>query len=145
MKLVELIGRIPIFKIFSPQVQRSIASMKHTFIRYNENEFIVRQNTKEKSFFIMIRGTARVTLNEQPNKIIANLGAGAIFGEMAFLSGAPRSTNVIANEPDTVVMRVTDETFRTVPLEVRDQLKDRLIDILVARINSLNEQLIHKM
>ncbi len=140
--LVELIGKLPVFKVSSRSVQEQIAAMEHTFLRYQGNEAIVRELSQDRDFYILIQGTARVTRNKNPNQVITNLRPGAIIGEMAYLSGAPRSTNVIANGNGAVAMRINEEILLRMSPEVREQIKDSLIELLVDRVNEMNERLL---
>ncbi|MBF0588745.1 MAG: cyclic nucleotide-binding domain-containing protein [Magnetococcales bacterium] len=140
--LADLIAKLPVFKVFSRSVQEQIASMDNNFLRFHANEPIVREMSRERDFFILIRGSARVTRNKKPDQIIATLRPGAIIGEMAFLSGATRSSNVICNENGVVVMRVTELSLAQMSPEVREQIKDSLIELLVERVNEMNDRLL---
>ncbi|MEO5365535.1 MAG: cyclic nucleotide-binding domain-containing protein [Magnetococcus sp. WYHC-3] len=141
MELLDLIERISLFNSFSPQEKRKMAEFEHTFLRYEPGEFIVRQLTHESSFFILIRGQVVVTRNAQPERPIATMNAGAIFGEMAFLTGEQRSSNVIAASP-CVVMKINEMTFQRMDATMREKLKDRLIEVLVERIDKLTTKLL---
>ena len=52
-------------------------------------------------FYLVLTGSAQVS---RDGERIAELGAGAFFGEMCILDGAPRSADVIAVEDTTCLM-----------------------------------------
>jgi len=49
---------------------------------------------------------------------LAHLGEGAFFGEMALLSGAPRTANVVAEE-ESEILEVTDTLLRELQRGIR--------------------------
>ena len=71
---------------------------------------------------------------------ICKLTPGAIFGEMSFFSKKPRHSNVIANEPVTAV-KMDDNFFRKIDPEIRDKIKNYLIELLVNRLDVMNATL----
>lgn len=144
MNLMEFICRVPLFQELATHEKRRIAETEHTFIRYDTDEYIIRQGANSVGFYVLITGTVRVNRNDLPNKIIALLKPGTIFGEMAYLTGQRRSTNVIANEDGVVVMRLDNQSLAQLSVEVRDKIKDRLIELLVKRLNQMNDALIRR-
>ncbi len=54
---------------------------------------IVRQGESAREAFVIIEGTATVTVNDET---IATLGPGKHFGELALLDGGPRTATVTA-------------------------------------------------
>ncbi len=63
-------------------------------------EFVVKQGDEGREAFVVVRGVLNVVRenNGQPT-LLAALGPGAIFGEMALVSRAPRAASVVAVEP----------------------------------------------
>jgi CRP-like cAMP-binding protein len=85
-------------------------------LRYHRNspgDLIIREGDPGRSFFIIVEGRVRVykTGPDLKEITLAHLGEGAFFGEMALLSGAPRTANVVAEE-DTGILEVTDTVLR---------------------------------
>ncbi len=81
--------------------------------RHVSGQLIIREGDPGHSFFIIVEGRVRVYKSGGDGKEItlAHLGEGAFFGEMALLSGAPRTANVVAEE-DTEILEVTDIVLR---------------------------------
>ncbi|GAC1342975.1 MAG: hypothetical protein NVSMB23_16220 [Myxococcales bacterium] len=86
-----------------------------SYLRFSAPELIIREGDPGRSFFVIVEGKVRVFKSQQGgNEItLAHLSGGAFFGEMALLSGAPRTANVAAEE-DTEVLEVTDAVLREV-------------------------------
>jgi CRP-like cAMP-binding protein len=81
--------------------------------RQAPGQVIIREGDPGHSFFIIVEGRVRVYKTGPDGKEItlAHLGEGAFFGEMALLSGAPRTANVVAEE-ETEILEVTDIVLR---------------------------------
>jgi putative ABC transport system ATP-binding protein len=73
---------------------------------------IIRQGDVGDKFYLIRRGAVKVDIDDgSTSRTVANLSAGAYFGESALLTGEPRSASVIATE-DSVVYALGKEDFR---------------------------------
>lgn len=64
--------------------------------------FVIRQGDIGDEFFIISSGSALVLFHsshDAPDKVLAKIGAGAFFGELALLTDEPRSASIMA-DPD---------------------------------------------
>lgn len=79
------------------------------------DEVIIREGDVDDSMFIISSGRVKVTRAGETgaDMILAHLGEGAFFGEMALLSEAPRMASVIAVE-DTTLFVVSREVISQV-------------------------------
>ena len=100
---VEGTGELPKIPLFSDLSKNAfIALMERMHMRTAQtNEPIITEGDKGDSFFIIAQGKVRVEKKNESGKpmVLAALGEGAFFGEMALLSDAPRSASIIAEEP----------------------------------------------
>jgi len=66
---------------------------------FRASESIVTQGADGDSLFVVVEGAVGVWINIDEGKQIevAKMGAGAFFGEMALLTGEPRSASIIAS------------------------------------------------
>ncbi len=84
-----------------------------SYRRYGKGEHILKEGEPGRSFFVIVEGKVRIwkKLPGGEELQLATLGDGAFFGEMALLSGAPRTANVSA-ENDTELLEVSDAVLR---------------------------------
>ena len=75
---------------------------------------IVRQGASGDAFFLLLAGSARVV---KDGDVVAQLGPGDWFGELALLDPAPRSATVVAG-PDTEVAVLGARMFKVLLREL---------------------------
>ncbi len=90
---------LPLFAALSPhELGRLLSAVRVEEI--SGGQAIVRQDDQGHEAFVIARGLLKVVRsNSGDETLLAQLGPGAMFGEMALLSAAPRSATVIALEP----------------------------------------------
>ena len=68
--------------------------------KYPKNSMVILEEEFGDIIFIILEGTVKITrVNDEGKEVIlALLGAGEIFGEMAILDGEARSANALAQE-----------------------------------------------
>jgi cAMP-dependent protein kinase regulator len=66
---------------------------------FDQNSIIVKEGDPGDSMFVVVRGEVRVVTHTDDNKevFLANLGEGEFFGEIALLTGKPRTATIITN------------------------------------------------
>jgi small-conductance mechanosensitive channel len=81
--------------------------------RYAAGEKIVRQGDPGAEFFIVVAGTAHVTVRREGGRSIdvGTFGPGYFFGEMSLLTGEPRRATITA-AVDTDVIVIGKDAFR---------------------------------
>jgi CRP-like cAMP-binding protein len=85
---VELLKRVALFNSLSvSQAQLLLSATEKK--RYKRNECIVEEGTKSNKLFVILSGTARVTLNTGNGRelSLALIQTGEFFGEMSLLDG----------------------------------------------------------
>jgi CRP-like cAMP-binding protein len=104
--------RVPLFDDLSQDAFVELVN-KLTYQRYAPGELILREGDPGHSFYVIASGKVRIYKKAPDGSEIklAHLDEGAFFGEMALLSGAPRTANVVA-ELDTEVLEVSDVVLR---------------------------------
>ncbi|NJD24820.1 MAG: cyclic nucleotide-binding domain-containing protein [Betaproteobacteria bacterium] len=83
-----------------------------TRIDFKAGERIFARGDPGDELYIVRRGTVRLVfpLGDKTSRHLASCGRGALFGEMAFLDGAPRSADAIA-ETDVELFCLSRRTF----------------------------------
>lgn len=86
-------------------------------LEFQPGEIIVRENTWESSiFYILVKGSLEASITEQNGnrKNVGTIPAGNSFGEMAMLSGTPRTATVSVSSKDesALVLEFTRPAIR---------------------------------
>ncbi len=105
---------------------------------------IVKQGDPDDGMFLVLEGELRVRLLIGGKEtILATLGPGECFGEIALFDQGPRSADVIANR-DSVLLKVTTEAFDRLRREAPELSAPILFAIsktLAARIRADNKRI----
>jgi len=132
-KLAELLAQTPLFAELTQDDLEHLAETAR--IRtYQRAEVIVREGEPATGCFTIASGRVEVLKGAQgsPPVVLATLGAGDFFGEMAVIDDHPRSATVRAlDETECVAIRRAD--FLEI-LQRRPQIATRLLPILVRRL-----------
>jgi putative nucleotidyltransferase with HDIG domain len=134
-----IIDRLDFFSSFSANEKRRIAADDACFRSYAPGEMLIRQGSRDRSLYIVLSGTVSVA-GPAGDTILAVLGAGEIFGEMALLTDSRRAANVIAREP-VIVLKMDRGPFERLSVQIREKFKDQIIAKLAARLNMANREL----
>lgn len=134
-----IIDRLDFFSLFSADEKRCIAADDARFRSYAPGEMLIRQGSRDRSLFIVLSGTVSV-VGPAGDTILAVLGAGEIFGEMALLTDSRRAANVIARE-SVIVLKMDRGPFDRLAAQIREKFKDQIIVKLAARLKTANREL----
>lgn len=88
-------------------------------------ETVIKQGEAGETFYILVEGEAKATLEQNPSVSVKNYKSGDYFGERALLSGEPRAANVIA-ESDLKVITLDRKSFKRLLGPLDDILKRNL-------------------
>ncbi|MBF0127862.1 MAG: cyclic nucleotide-binding domain-containing protein [Magnetococcales bacterium] len=132
---VQLLDKIKFFSDFAPAAKAEIARLDSVFKKFPANASIINEGDESGSFFVILQG--KVSVYKKPNvNPVGELKPGAIFGEIAFLSAKPRSASVVALEA-CILLEFDRSVLQQLSPDVRDQLKDKLILLLVKHLNDV--------
>lgn len=139
MSLIEIIQDMPMFEHFSENEKKKFAEIDHSLLGFNKDDVIIKQGEDCSSLYLLVKGTVLITRTGHPTPL-CKLVPGAIFGEMSFFSKKPRHSNVIASET-VLVVQMDDNFFTKIQPDIRDKIKNYLIELLVNRLDIMNETL----
>jgi CRP-like cAMP-binding protein len=105
----ELIKRVPLFSHCS-NAQLAALAAEADELDVPEGQALTRQGDRGREFIVIVEGSADVTKN---GRRLNRLGAGDFLGEIALISGAPRTATVTTTTP-TRILVLTDRAFRRV-------------------------------
>ena len=139
MDLFAIIHDMPIFKNFTEDEIKGLITMEQALQEFRKGDVIIREGDKLSSLYLLIQGTILITKSGYDTPI-SRLNPGAVFGEMSFLTKKPRFSNVIAND-NVQVMKMDEVFFKDIRPEIKDKIKDYLIELLINRLDTMNESL----
>jgi CRP-like cAMP-binding protein len=110
-------------------------------VAFESGEVMIQEGESGEEFFILLEGRVDVLVDDMGNeKKVAELGRGAVFGEIATIMGEPRSATIKAIEKCRV-LGVGREPVNTI-LEDYPQVKEILIKLGLKRSeDTINEML----
>jgi cAMP-dependent protein kinase regulator len=97
--------RLPLFGDLPPPVLAKLLAALQVR-EYSAGKYVVQQGDHGREAFLLARGVLNVVRQDpaEQNATLAVLGPGALFGEMALVSNAPRAASVVAVEPAHVLV-----------------------------------------
>lgn len=97
--------RLPLFGALAPPVLAKLLGAL-TLREFEAGKFVLRQGDEGREAFLLVRGVLNVLRENQDGTqtMLAVLGPGAVFGEMALVSRAPRAASVVSVEPAQVLV-----------------------------------------
>lgn len=91
---------LPLFSALDPSRLRKLLS-RMQLVEHDTGAYAVKEGESGAQAFVLVRGVVNVVRRDGHGQpvLLATLGPGAIFGEMALVSEAPRAASVVAVEP----------------------------------------------
>src|SRR5919202_6525682 len=108
-RVLDHFAAIPLFAGVSRKGLGAIAAAADE-ITVRQGRDLVREGEHGRELYVVVDGSVRVTRN---GRKVATMGPGDFFGELALISGAPRSATVTA-ETETPVMVLDPRRFGVV-------------------------------
>jgi CRP/FNR family transcriptional regulator len=105
---------------------------------------IVKQGQSDDSMYLILEGELRARLMiDGKETILATLGPGECFGEIALFDRSPRSADVLANK-DSLLLKVSSEAFdklRAEAPELAAPMLQAIARTLAGRIRADNKRI----
>jgi CRP-like cAMP-binding protein len=125
---IELIKSVPLFSRCTKKELAAIAQEADELI-LPAGRALATQGARGSEFVVIADGSADVTKN---GRRINKLGSGDFLGEIALISGAPRTATVTTTS-ETRILLLTDRSFR--------RLSDEMPSIRASVLRALSERL----
>ena len=114
---------------------------------YEEDTIVVQEGDPGDSMYVVVRGQVRVLTrdNRQNEIVLANLGEGDFFGEVALLTGRPRTATIITNlstellELRGKILKLSAPVFRMFAQCMEEFHQHRAYKTIEAMIQSMRE------
>lgn len=107
--------------------------------QYEDKDVIIRENNTDIDFFKLIRGGVYVVKGGR--KIAEIVEPGEYFGEMAAITGEPRSASIISKGRSSIKRFPGDKLSEVI--EKHPEVAKHLFTVLAARLNATDKRLVN--
>jgi CRP/FNR family transcriptional regulator, cyclic AMP receptor protein len=125
---IDLIKRAPLFAHCTKKEIEQVAHLADE-IDLREGKDLTVEGEPGREFFVLIEGTADV---RRKGRKVNEMKDGDFFGEIALISGAPRTATVTATSPVRALV-ITDRDFRML-LKKSPAMQLRVLEALAERL-----------
>ena len=125
---VEMISHVPLFATCSKTELRKIASLADE-IDLPAGTRLTKEGASGKEFVVIVKGRADVV---RRGKKLRSLGNGDFLGEIALVTGTPRTATVTTTEP-TRALVIAAPAFRSL-LRNTPSMQLKVLDALASRL-----------
>ncbi len=116
---VDALRRVPLFQPIEPRRLKLLAFTSER-LQFNPGQDIVTQGDPGDAAYIILSGEADVLISNNGEMIpVARLGDNAVIGEIAILTGVPRTATVRA-VGDLTALRIGKDTFFKLITDIPD-------------------------
>jgi NTE family protein len=102
-ELLAILRRLPLFAELTPELLSLVAARARRRIA-SRGEVLCRAGEPGREFYVIVAGTVRILSPTAHGEEVAELVAGEWFGEMALITGEPRSATAIAATTSVLVV-----------------------------------------
>jgi CRP/FNR family transcriptional regulator, cyclic AMP receptor protein len=134
---LEHFERIPLFSGVSKKGLRMIAAAADE-ITVAQGRDLVREGEHGRHLYVIVDGSAQVI---RGGRKVATLGPGDFFGELALISGAPR-TATVTTETDTTVMVLDPRRFDVV-MDEEPRVAKAVMATMADRLRVIERSITH--
>ena len=127
---VELIKSVPLFSGCSKRELEEVAGIADE-LPFAEGRALTREGATGHEFLVLVEGAAEV---KRRGKKVNTLRSGDFLGEIALITGAPRTATVTTTKPSRMLV-ITARDFRGL-LRRMPSLQLKVLEALAARLPS---------
>jgi CRP/FNR family transcriptional regulator, cyclic AMP receptor protein len=134
----ELIDQLSFFDGFTHEEKLFLSQLGSQIYKHLPSDVIITEGETDYSFFILLKGVVAIVKKNPKEVTITKLKAGSVFGEIAYVAKRKRTTSVIA-DGDVIVLKILTSNIDAMQPKIPTKLKEKLIQILVNRLETMNE------
>jgi len=134
----------PLFAALAPETLELLLGLGEEQ-RFERGAELFAEETAATHLYVVLEGSVRLTRGVVPygDAVLAVLGAGEVFGELAFLDGEPRSATARTDERTRVLAIPADalEDLLLMRQDIAVEILWNLVRVLGRRLRKTNERL----
>lgn len=140
LNFAELLSKAPLFSELSSEELALVGRVARR-LEFGRDEIVFTMDEAADGLYVIAGGRVKVCLPSVTGRevILATLGPGQFFGEMALLDHSPRSASVVAQLP-TVCLHLHHQDFDRL-LDERPAIARKLLRELSLRLRRANSQM----
>jgi len=137
--IIKLLENSHLFKTLDEAGRKEMEGMAEA-IDIKPGHIIIQEGTDGDSFCVLLSGKVQVSAIKNGKQVnLAELGRGAVLGEVALLTGEPRTATVVALEATSLV-QFREPGINKI-LEAYPKVKELLVRVLVHRAKDTIDKL----
>jgi CRP/FNR family transcriptional regulator, cyclic AMP receptor protein len=136
-RVLEHFASIPLFSGVSKNGLRAIVAAADE-ITVREGKDLVREGEHGRELYVVVEGSVRVV---RKGRTVATMGPGDFFGELALMSGAPR-TATVTTETESTVMVLDPRRFDVV-VDREPRVAKAVMAAMAERLRAVERSLTH--
>ena len=136
----KFILQIPFFKAFTDHELGKLVGREKLFRDNKKGGYIFKEGDPGSSLFVLLFGEIDLVKEGEGGKetIILKLKTGALFGEVAMLTGNKRNLDARASSKKVVVMEFTRQLIDKMIPSVQNKFQKQLLLILAKNLDTMN-------
>ena len=136
----KFILQIPFFKAFTDHELNKLVGREKLFKDSKKGGYIFKEGDPGSSLFVLLFGGIDLVKEGEGGKeaIILQLKSGALFGEVAMLTGNKRNLDARASSTKVVVMEFTRQLIDKMIPSVQNKFQKQLLLILAKNLDTMN-------
>jgi CRP/FNR family transcriptional regulator, cyclic AMP receptor protein len=127
---VGLLARVPLFSECTKKELQAIADVAKEIVQ-KEGAVMAREGDRGVGFFLITDGTAKVVIGGKTRR---RLRTGDFFGEISLIDGGPRSADVVAETPVSM-LGITAWAFRQI-IAKNPSIAQKLLRVMAERLRN---------
>ena len=136
----KFILQIPFFKAFTDHELTKLVGREKLFKDSKKGGYIFKEGDPGSSLFVLLFGEIDLVKKGEggTESIILQLKSGALFGEVAMLTGNKRNLDARASSTKVVVMEFTRQLIDKMIPSVQNKFQKQLLLILAKNLDTMN-------
>ena len=138
----QFIMKIPFFQSFNDHELSKLIGREKVFKDCKRGDYVFKEGDDGSSLYVILLGSIDLVKKGkgESESIIVQLKKGAVFGEVAMLTGHERNLDARASSAKVVVMEFTRAKIDKMIPSVQTKFEKQLLLMMAASMNSMNSR-----